>query len=383
LGALAAVRSRLALPCAQRRPQKVAAACSPSADGFGRAEAEMRALFALVISAMLVLPASGSLPPGGDFVSLDEVNRWMANYRVQPQPDRLPAAVRALARLGALKEAEGAGVYVGFIAGVIGANPDKAEDLIQRMLAATDTEQWAIVRAIAYSGHPDWKLWLHKFAERMPARKVMIDKYLEGGLQKLENVPLERRAPTLWEKLRSGLGWESERPALEITFEKSPELLDTLWGYYFGTGSARPIGRIIALLPWANDHDSVDKLTIGNMAKYTLASNASRDGELLAMLKRAHKRQTGKIASVLDEVIFAAETMETALLRKQALAAIEELKRKGPGYKRDISTWGQIGQGALALGCIVAATTGHVELGLPCIIGGAASGAALSVWSGQ
>lgn len=343
----------------------------------------MRALFAVVISALLVLPAAGSLPAGSDFASVDEVNRWMANYRAQPQPDRLPAAVRALARLGALKEAEGAGVYVGFIAGVIGANPDKAEDLIQRMLAATDTEQWAIVRAIAYSGHPDWKLWLHKFAERMPTRKVMIDKYLEGGLQKLENVPLERRAPTLWEKLRSGLGWESERPALEITFEKSPELLDTLWGYYFGTGSARPIGRIIALLPWANDHDSVDKLTIGNMAKYTLASNASRDGELLAMLKRAHKRQTGKIASVLGEVIFAAETMETALLRKQALAAIEELKRKGPGYKRDISTWGQIGQGALALGCIVAATTGHVELGLPCIIGGAASGAALSVWSGQ
>ena len=69
--------------------------------------------------------------------------------------------------------------------------------------------------------------------------------------------------------------------------------------------------------------------------------------------------------------------------RKLALAAIEELKRKGPGYKRDISTWGQIGQGALALGCIVAATTGHVELGLPCIISGAASSAALSVWGGQ
>ena len=140
---------------------------------------------------------------------------------------------------------------------------------------------------------------------------------------------------------------------------------------------------MIALLPWANDHDSVDKLTIGSMAKYTLASNASRDAELLAMLKRAQKTENRKIASVLGEVIEAAETMEIALLRKLALAAIEELKRKGPGYKRDISTWGQIGQGALALGCIVAATTGHVELGLPCIISGAASSAALSVWGGQ
>jgi hypothetical protein len=86
---------------------------------------------------------------------------------------------------------------------------------------------------------------------------------------------------------------------------------------------------------------------------------------------------------VLNEVIEAAESVETTRLRKDALASIEELKRKGPGYKRDISTWGLIGQGALALGCIAAATTGHVEFGLPCVIGGAASGAALSYWNGQ
>jgi hypothetical protein len=84
---------------------------------------------------------------------------------------------------------------------------------------------------------------------------------------------------------------------------------------------------------------------------------------------------------VLNEAIEAADTMETTRLRKDALAAIEELKRKGPGYKRDVSTWGQIGQGALALGCIVAATTGHVELGLPCIITGAASSATLNYWN--
>jgi hypothetical protein len=79
----------------------------------------MRALLAFVITAMLMLPASASLPVESDFVSLDEVNRWIANYRAKPQPDRLPAAVRTLSRLGALKEADGAGVYVGFIAGVI------------------------------------------------------------------------------------------------------------------------------------------------------------------------------------------------------------------------------------------------------------------------
>src|SRR5205823_2837985 len=171
--------------------------------------------------------------------------------------------------------------------------------------------------------------------------------------------------------------------ASETTFDRSPELLDTLWGYYFATGSAQPIERMIAFLPWTKDRDSVDKLTIGSMAKYTLGSNAARDAELLAILKRASKSAPKQTASALNEVIEAAETMETTRLRKDALAAIEELKRKGPGSKRAISNWGLIGQGALALGCIAAAATGHVELGLPCIIGGAASGAAMSYWNGQ
>jgi hypothetical protein len=38
--------------------------------------------------------------------------------------------------------------------------------------------------------------------------------------------------------------------------------------------------------PWANERDSVDKLAMGSMAKYTLASNAARHAELLALLKR-------------------------------------------------------------------------------------------------
>jgi hypothetical protein len=94
------------------------------------------------------------------------------------------------------------------------------------------------------------------------------------------------------------------------TLDRSPELLDTLWGYYFGTGTYGPIARIIVLLPWSNDRDSLDKLTIGSMAKYTLASNAARDPALLTMLKRAGKNQPKDITVVLNEVIDAAETME-------------------------------------------------------------------------
>jgi hypothetical protein len=119
------------------------------------------------------------------------------------------------------------------------------------------------------------------------------------------------------------------------------------------------------------------------MAKYTLASNATRDPALLTMLKRASKNQPKNTTVVLNEVIEAAETMETTRLRKDALAALEELKRKGPAYKREVSTWGQVGQGALALGCIAAAVAGQVEFGIPCVVAGATSSAAMSFWNNQ
>jgi hypothetical protein len=36
---------------------------------------------------------------------------------------------------------------------------------------------------------------------------------------------------------------------------------------------------------------------------------------------------------------------------------------------------------ALSVGCVAAAATGQTYLGLPCIIGGAASSAALKLWT--
>jgi hypothetical protein len=42
-----------------------------------------------------------------------------------------------------------------------------------------------------------------------------------------------------------------------------------------------------------------------------------------------------------------------------------------------LSGWGQVGEGALSMGCIVAAATGQIELGIPCVVGGAAYSAGL------
>ena len=74
----------------------------------------------------------------------------------------------------------------GFLAGVIASNPDKADALIAKMFPLSPEHHWAIVRAIAYSGRPDWRTLLQRDAERMPARRVMIERFLAGKLPTLD-----------------------------------------------------------------------------------------------------------------------------------------------------------------------------------------------------
>jgi hypothetical protein len=350
----------------------------------------MRRVFALIVAAViaggLLAPASAAPSRLDEFASTDTVLRWIYGYRAKPDPFGVPAVVRALSRLGTLRDPDQAAVHVGFMAGVIGANPDIAEELVAKMSPLPAEDQWLIVRAVAYSCLPDWKDLLRRLAPRLPAREVMIEKYLAGKLPTLEQV-LRDKNLTWVDKVRDYFTVDGffggKSKTKDIGLETSPELLDTLWGYYFATSAYRPVSRIIEMLPLSKDENRVEKLTVGNMAKYTLASNAARDAALLAMLKRSAKYQPKNVQPILAEVIDAAETVETTRIRKEAIAAIDQLRLKGPSYKREVSLWGKIGEGTLALGCIAAAATGHIELGLPCVVGGAVTSASLRAWDGM
>jgi hypothetical protein len=349
----------------------------------------MRCLIGLLIAVALVASAEAMPSRIDEHASAEAVQSWIFAYRAKPDPSRIPAAYRALAQLGYLKDPEQAGIYVGFLAGILGTNPTRAEELIGKTLPMVGSDQWVIVRAIAYSGLPEWKALLTRFGDRMPTRSVMVETYLAGELPTLQQAKLERDKPGWADQLRNSFkfdkltGREPPPARKEVTFETNPELMDTLWGYYFATGSSSPIARIITMLPWSNDHDSVERLTAGSTAKFTLANYASRDPRLLATVKTLAAGQPKNVAPVLKEVILAAETVNLTAIHKDQLNAIDELKRKGPQYKRDANLWAQIGQGALALGCVVAAALGQVELGIPCVVGGGVSSAAVYYWNSQ
>ena len=346
-----------------------------------------RVIVALVVFGMLAAtgwtPSRAAPLRAGELGSREAILGWMNGYRTKREPAHVPEAVQAMSKLGLLKDSENAGVFVGFMAGIIGTNPGQAEVLIGKMFPLPPEDQWALVQAIAYSGLPDWKGVLGRVADRMPSRSLMIGKYLKGELATLDQAGFEK-TPGAFDKLGGYLGLDGKPKEKKAVLAPSPALLDLLWGYYCATGEFNPaVSRLIALLSWSTDRDDVDKLNVGSMAKYTLSMYAMRDPGLLEMLKSELSHQPKEVVAVLKEVIEAADTADVGRIRKEALAAVEELKRKGPGYKRDISFWGQVGEGTLALGCIAAAALGQVEFGIPCVVGGAMTSAGLRFWDPQ
>jgi hypothetical protein len=182
-------------------------------------------------AAVGLAPAAAARLRPGELGSTEAVLKWINAYRTKPDPANVPAAIRSLSQLGGFKDPESSGVYVGFIAGILGANPAKAEEIVNKTLPLPNADQWAIVRAIAYSDLPDWRGLLRRSAARMPEHRVMIDQYLAGTLPILRSVPLEREEPGLLDKMRTFVLLEkpSKPSAKELTFEHNPELVDPLW----------------------------------------------------------------------------------------------------------------------------------------------------------
>src|SRR5256886_6261847 len=199
---------------------------------------------ALVISMLLLVqPAGAATTPEIDpRASLSVVQQGIYNYRAKPDYAHVPAAVRVLFHAKGFKEPENSGIYRGFIAGAIGSTPAKAEQLVNSFFPVPPEDEWVIVRAIAYSGLPDWRNVLRRVAPRMPGRRVMIDSYLAGKLPTLTDIPLEEMKPGMMDKLRGAftknpVAKDERKLNTTLTFASNQDLLDQLCGDYFATVS--------------------------------------------------------------------------------------------------------------------------------------------------
>src|SRR5947199_118259 len=146
-------------------------------------EHHMRYAAFVAAAFMLIQPAQAEKTPQVDpAASLGVVQQWIYNYRAKPDYAHVPAAVRVLFHSQTFKEPENSGIYLGFIAGAIGSNPAKAEQLVNSFFPVPPEEEWVIVRAIAYSGLPDWRNLMRKVAPKMPGRSVPPSRCARSGM---------------------------------------------------------------------------------------------------------------------------------------------------------------------------------------------------------
>jgi hypothetical protein len=300
--------------------------------------------------------------PQGAFASVDRLMDWISNYRKHKEPSRVPAAVHAMEDFGLFGDEEKAWFCTGFIAGVLGSNPKDGPGMIPKMFPMPDKEQAVIIRAIAYSGRPDWRELLEKNSSRMPLRRPLIDDFLAGKRPILMELPLDHGG--------------------------SPGVY-ALWGYYVATGQHEPVVRIMEALRWSKNKDdsgfsfrkifsgwgrdpsAVEKITTGGTAKWTLASYAERDRELLALYRAEYGRQPEEIAKPLKDVIEAAEIFESEKIRKDQFGAIEDAQKAQMTNEAGMSKGATAGSIAIATGCVAASALGQAYIALPCVLGGA------------
>src|SRR5580658_6399209 len=83
----------------------------------------------VLVVAFLILPAAASAAVLrlDEYSPRDDVLRWIDGYREHPDPAGVPTGMKLLSQRGVLRDPDSAGVYVGFMAGILGANPAGAE----------------------------------------------------------------------------------------------------------------------------------------------------------------------------------------------------------------------------------------------------------------
>jgi hypothetical protein len=314
-------------------------------------------------AAPMPAPQPQALPqPQDAFTSADQLMDWISNYRDHKQPWRVPSAVHAMKDYGLFGDEEKAWFCTGFIAGVLGANPKDGPGMIPKMFPMPAKEQAVIIRAIAYSGRPDWRDLLEKNASLMPLRRPLIDDFLAGKRPTLMKLPLDVGG--------------------------SPGVY-ALWGYYVATGQYEPVVRIVTALRWSKtkadssfsfrkvfsgwsrDPSALDKITTAGTAKWTLASYAERDRQLIALYRAEYGRQPEEIAKPLKDVIKAAENFESEKIRKDQFGAIENAQRQQLTNEAGMTKGATAGSIAIATGCVAASALGQAYIALPCVIGGA------------
>jgi hypothetical protein len=210
--------------------------------------------------------------------SPDDLDQWTAHYYLDPKPDGVDAALRAITAKGFFENDDVQAPLSGFFTEVFRANPDRIEGWITPYIGVAR-------RHILYSA-----LWMAN------------SKSSRAALERLANgaTPDEARS------LRSLL--TTPPPTIESMAIDSPAALDYLWGCFLASGSDVPVLRIIDQLKLADVRGNLNAMMIGGAAQWSLSSNARQHDKVLSIVKVRMSTADRDTKAKLQEILSGIET---------------------------------------------------------------------------
>lgn len=208
------------------------------------------------------------------FTSQEDVSLWMMHYYKNPEPEKVPEAIKFLSKSNLLANNAVPPTF-GFLSGIFQANPEKSQFLIEELSRIDEAHLGAVVLGVWYANLPDSQVRAYAILEKHPKLKEDFSFLYKGSSMSLEQIPLEQ----------------------------GPWVLDALWGKFMATGQEEPVIRIISALPWINVKGDINRLLVGGAARWSLTSNAVQHQRVLEICEAEIKTQPKEIAEILREVV--------------------------------------------------------------------------------
>ena len=258
----------------------------------------------------LMVRGQRSIRRGRRVLSSAEVLKWMNSYRSKPDPMRAALAIHQLSGFGELRNQESAGVMPASPPAYSPPIRQSAQALVTRCCQCRPriNGSWCVRLPIPAS-RPGGCRHRHSRHAGAGARTDAAE-IRRRHCRRCDNSRLtahHRTGPIV--SLNTCRSMRSRRLCRQC-LRPSPELLDTFWGFTT-TGDTAALQNIISLLPWSTDRDNVQRLTLGGMAKYTLAENASRIGPARDD-QNGSRPEPKDVQPVLDQVIEAADNVDVS-----------------------------------------------------------------------
>ncbi|CAN5378417.1 hypothetical protein BH11CYA1_BH11CYA1_22670 [soil metagenome] len=182
--------------------------------------------------------------------------QWMTYYYLFPEPSLTPAAMHLLEQEDALDKENVLPPISSFLSRLFLQNPDKIHEWVSQAQLSEEHKRELLPLVLRLT--------------RLPAaiaEAEIIEKSISSADRVVTHLDLSP-------------------DKLETFFISSPSDLDMLWGCFLATGDKRYVEKIISTVPWSKKMTgSIDKISIGAAAVWSLTSNAQQHKLVLQILK--------------------------------------------------------------------------------------------------